>query len=203
MGRRTDEQIDWQTGRQTVRLGLTVRQTNWETGRHTDLEKGRKKDRQTHRQKDIDRQTERWVERLYIIDLEARYRQKRLLSCEKADQNTQLIKGKTNRTKDIKKKTCSPKTISFTRATWVPNTFSARHSILPWSKNLTFLISSFSLVTRIRPPLPWILLCKEHVIFGTGLPEAEIRRDKLFPSLTEIEEGILEENRGGAVGRWE
>ena len=36
--------------------------------------------------------------------LEARYRQKRLLSCEKADQNTQLIKGKTNRTKDIKKK---------------------------------------------------------------------------------------------------
>lgn len=105
------------TGRQTVRLGLTVRQTNWETGRHTDLEKGRQKDRQTHRQKDIDRQTERRVERLWIIDLEARYRQKRLLSCEKADQNTQLIKGKTNKTKDIKKKTCSPKTISFTRAT--------------------------------------------------------------------------------------
>lgn len=98
-------------------MGLTVRETNWETGRHTDLEKRRQLDRQTHRKKDIDRQTERRVERLWIIDLEARYRQKRLLSCEKADQNTQLIKGKTNRTKDIKKKMCSPKTISFTRAT--------------------------------------------------------------------------------------
>ena len=101
------QRIKWQSqakmGSETDRLGLTVRQTNWETGRHTDLEKGRQKDRQTHRQKDIDRQTERRVERLWIIDLEARYRQKRLLSCEKADQNTQLIKGKTNRAKDIKK----------------------------------------------------------------------------------------------------
>ena len=34
-------------GSETDRLGLTVRQTNWETGRHTNLEKGRQKDRQT------------------------------------------------------------------------------------------------------------------------------------------------------------
>ena len=57
MGRRTDEQIDWQTGRQTVRLGLTVRDR--QTGKQADIQKGRQKDRQTHRQKDIDRQTER------------------------------------------------------------------------------------------------------------------------------------------------
>ena len=76
--RRADRLTDRQTDGLTV--GLTVRQTNWETGRHTDLEKRRQIDRQTHRQKDIDRQTERRVERLWIIDLEARYRQKRLLS---------------------------------------------------------------------------------------------------------------------------
>ena len=48
--------------------------------------------------------------------------------------------------------------------------------------------------------LDWILPHKDHVIFGVGFPDAEILSERLSPSLTEMDEGILEVNLGGAVG---
>lgn len=93
----------------------------------------------------------------------------------------------------------SPNTISSTFVSWKPNTFSARHVIIPWSSKRTSLIANWSAVIVWRLWSPPFLPCTDHLMFGVGLPDAEALSDKFPPSCIEICDGGLLVNRGGAT----